>query len=212
VDVKEDIKTGLKNASYLATGNVLTRVIGLIGFVFIARMLGPNDYGIYTTVGTFVGFFHFFLLGGLNKTIIREGSKDVNLMHIYLEIALGIRNLLIVIAILICIISTFFTPYEFQTRLYIIIFSFELVYAGLNTIFGTVYQVTEKMHYISIFGIINRALFVGISIFFLYLGFGVLSLFLIALFSNFLTLIINFRFDLPFRNSMVINFYTLGTR
>ena len=51
------------------------------------------------------------------------------------------------------------------------------------------------MQYISIFGIANRALFVSLSITFLYLGFGLLSLFIIALFSNFLTLLINYKYS-----------------
>ena len=44
---KKSIIRGLKNASYLIIGNFLSMVINFFGFVFIARLLGPSDYGIY---------------------------------------------------------------------------------------------------------------------------------------------------------------------
>jgi O-antigen/teichoic acid export membrane protein len=196
---------GIRNASYLAAGNFVTQVISFIGFIYIARMLGPYDYGIYVTVGAFVGMFDILLLGGLNKTVMREGSKDLASMHIHLEKTIGLRNVLVLIAIIVCIICSLFTPYGFQTKLYIVLFSSQLVYTGLRGFLGTIYQATEKMHYISILSIANRALFVCLSIAFLWYGFGLLALFLIALFSHFSTLAINYRLSQRFVN---FNFFS----
>jgi O-antigen/teichoic acid export membrane protein len=189
---------GIKNVSYLSIGNFAVEIINIVGFIFIARMLGAKNYGIYVTVGTFVGMFEFILLEGLNKSVMREGSKDLTKMQAQLENNIGIRNALILAAIIVCIISSFFVPYELQTKLYIILFSFQLVYSGLKGFLGTIFQATEQMKYISIFGIFNRVLFVGSSILFLYLGFGLLALFLISLFSNLLTLLLNFRVSRKF--------------
>ncbi len=199
------ISRGIKNASYLAIGNLITQIISFVGFIYIARMLGPDNYGIYVTVGAFVGLFEILLLTGLNKTIIREGSKDISSMYTFLEKTIGIRNLFIITAIIVCIISSFFTPYELQTKLYITLFSFQLAYTGLRGFLGTIYQATEKMHYISIFGIANRIIFVSLSIAFLYCGFGVLALFLISLFSNFLTVFINYFYS---RKYIKFNFFS----
>ena len=71
------LKRGLANASFRTAGNFLSQAISFVGFVFIARMLGAEDYGIYVTVGAFVGMFDLLLLTGLHKTILREGSKNV---------------------------------------------------------------------------------------------------------------------------------------
>jgi len=161
---------GIKNASYLAGGNLIVQIITFIGFIYIARILGPDNYGIYVTVGAFVGIF------------------DI----IYLEKTIGLRNLLILAAIITCIGCSFFMPYKLQTRLYIILYSAELAYAGIKGFFGIIYQAIEKMQYISILDIVNKALFVSLSIAFLYHGFGLLTLFLLALFSHFSTLIINY--------------------
>jgi O-antigen/teichoic acid export membrane protein len=184
---------GIKNASYLAIGNLLTQIVSFIGFLYIARMLGPNDYGIWVTVGAFVGMFDLLLLGGLNKAVLREASKDISSMHVYLEKTIGVKNLLNLLAIVVCIICSFLTPYNLQTKLYIIICSFGLSYNSFEGFLGIIYQATENMQYISIFSIINRISFVSLSIVFLYYGFGLLALYLIALFSNLSTLIINYK-------------------
>jgi len=200
-----NISRGIKNASYLAIGNLITQFVSFIGFIYIARMLGPDNYGIYVTVGAFVGLFEILLLLGLNKTITREGSKDISSMHTFLEKTIGMRNFLILTAIVVCIICSSFTPYELQTKLYIILFSFQLAYTGLKGFLATIYQATEKMQYISIFGIVNRVIFVSLSIAFLYRGFGVLALFIIALFSNLLTISANYFYS---RRYVKFNFFS----
>ena len=154
----KEIIIGIKNASFLAIGNLFVHGIAFIGFIFIARMLGPDDYGIYITVGVFVGLFEILLLNGLNKTLTREGSKNLKLMRTYLEKTIGLRNALILVAIIACIITSRFTPYELQTKLYILIFSFNLAYTGIKGFLETIYQATENMKYISICNILNQSL------------------------------------------------------
>jgi len=193
---------GIKNASYLAFGNLLSQVIGLVGFAYIARVLGPHDYGIYLTVGTFVGMFDVLLLTGVEKVIIREGSQDVSFMHLYLEKTIGIRNVLGLLAVVVCIGCSFFTPYETQTKLYIVLFSSQLACTGLRGFLQTIYQVTERMRYIALLGVANRTLSVGLSIVFLYCGFGLLSLFLVVLGSDLVTILATYRHSqslVPFR-------------
>jgi len=183
---------GLKNASYLALGNLISKVIVFIGFIFIARLLGPENYGIYATVGAFVGFFQIFLVQGLSKVIVREGSKNIDSADEVLKRTIGLRNLLILVAVALCVIVSFFMPYEVQTKLYIIIFSSQLAYMGLTNFIGTVYQIREKMQYMALFDILNRFLFISASVVFLYLGFGLMSLFIIAFVSYAVTLFLNY--------------------
>lgn len=190
-----DFWRGIKNTSYLASGNLLVQVISFVGFVFIARMLGPEDYGIYVTVGAFVGMFNIFLLKGLRKTIVREGSKDLSSLSGILERTVGLRNWFILAAIGLCIGASFVAPYPLQTKLYIVLFSFDLAYKGITGFLETIYQSHQKMHFISFFNILNRILFVSLSITFLYLGFGLLTLFLIALFSHLITIVVDYRFS-----------------
>jgi O-antigen/teichoic acid export membrane protein len=189
---------GIKNASYLAVGNIFSQIISFVGVIYIARLLGPDNYGVYITVGAFVGFFEIILLDGMNKTIIREGSKNLDTMHITLDKTIGVRNLLIVAAIFACIIFSFFMPYSSQTKLFIVVLSVRLANTGLIGFLGTIYQAFEKMKYISYLNIMDRALFTSLAIAFLYLGYGLMAVFLVALFSHFLTLFISFKVSRKF--------------
>lgn len=192
-EVKSIPLRGIKNVSYLTLGNFAVEFINIVGFIYIARLLGAKNYGIYVTVSTFVGMFDLLLMEGLNKSVMREGSKDLAQMHLKLERIIGIRNALIVTAILICIFSSFFAPYEPQTKKFILLFSFQLVYLGLRGFLSAIFQASENMKYLSLFGIFNRLLFVGLSIVALQVGLSLTAIFLISIFSNLATLLLSYR-------------------
>lgn len=187
------VRRGLKNASWLAIGNLVSQAVAFLGFAFIARLLGPNGYGVYVTVGAFVGMFDIFLLRGLDKVIVRQGSRDLTSMDRALERTVAVRNALVLIAIGACMIGCLFAPYKVQTKLYIVLFSLNLIHGGLNGFFGTIYQASQKMQYMAILGIANRVLCVGASIAYLYLGGGLLGLFMILLVSNLAMLLVTYR-------------------
>ena len=190
---------GIKNASYLSLGNLAVQLINIFGYIYIVRMLGSRNYGVYLTVSTFVEWFDFLLLGGLYTVLLREGSKDLARMHIQLESAAGIRNGLVLFSITACVMTSFFiAPYDFRTKIYIVVFSFQIIYNGLRGFYEVILQATENMKYLSLLSIVDRILFVGLSVAFLYFGFGLTALFLVSLFSNFFTLFLKYRISRRF--------------
>jgi len=189
---------GLKNTSYLIIGNVVSQTIQLFGGIYIARILGPDQYGFYITIGAFVGVFFIFTFGGLNKVVLRECSKNTDDMRCIFERTIGLRNLAILLSVLLCIIASFFTSDSLQMQLYIIIFSADLVIKGINGFLCTIYQATEEMKFISIFSIITNVLSTGFSILILYLGYGVLELLIVQLGSHLIVLIMNYKFSKRF--------------
>lgn len=184
---------GLKNASYLTIGNVFTAIISLAGSIFIARKLGPTNYGELNTAMAFIGMFGALSLGGLNKVVIREGSKDLKKLGLILNQTTGIKNLFAFIAVLSCIIGSFFAPYDTQLRIYIAIVSFDLVYRSFNGYLGTIYKSHEQMKYDAFINFLARFLYVTFAVIFVYIGFGVLALVIILVMSHLITLLINFQ-------------------
>jgi len=192
------ILNGLKNASYLSIGHFFAMVINLFAFIYIARLLGPSDYGIYATVVAFVGLFSVVSFTGVNKVVLREGAKNFDQMGNYFEKILGVKIFLTLIAIAICIIGSFIMPYPLQVKLFIVLYSFTLIYTSFHWFFVTVYHAAEKMQYASALTIFNRILFVPLAITFLFLGYGLLSLFVISLSIEILTLIVNYKLTKKF--------------
>ncbi|MHC5059697.1 MAG: flippase [Planctomycetota bacterium] len=192
------ISRGLKNASYLAIGNFTGQLVMFLGIMYIARKLGPAEFGVYTTVGTFVGVFQIFLFIGLNKVVLREGSKDVSAMGGVLERTIGVRIMFILTAVMLCVSCVFFAPYELRTKLYIVMFSAHLVWLGIDSLLVMIYQANEKMQFISIFNLAAKAGFVILAILLLHFGFDLVWLFAAFLLAHFTTLIVNYRFSKRF--------------
>jgi len=183
---------GLKNTSYLTIGNIFSQLVGLVGFVYIARYLGPENYGIYAIVIAFVGMFSLLTFTGINKVVIREGSKNLDEMAKALETSSGLKNLFSLFAILSCILATLFFPYSLQVKTYIVLFSFDLFYRSASSYISTIYQAAEVLKYSAFLTILNRLVFVSLSITVLYLGYGILYLFLSQIVSHLFTLSLNF--------------------
>jgi len=196
---------GLKNATYLSFGNLLGLFINFFGFIYIARSLGPSDYGIYSTLGAFVGLFSILTFTGFTKVVLREGSKDLHQMGNFIEKIMGIKILFTFIAINVCIISSLFMPYSTQEKIYIIVISATLIYHSFYGFFGSVFQAAEKMQYNSLLKVLDRTLFVSISIFILYLGYGLPGLLGVLLFSHSLILIFEYILTKRFVRFKLVN-------
>lgn len=192
------ISRGVKNASYLTIGHFITMAINFFGFIYIARILQPTDYGIYVSVVSFVGLFDILTFKGFNKVILREGSKDLNQMGYYFEKSIGLKLFFTILSIIVCVFSSIILPYSLQEKIYIVIYSLILIHHSLFGFFSTIFQAAEKMQYISALKILDRTFFIGLSIIFLYFGFGILALIMLSVVIEIFILIINYRLTKKF--------------
>jgi len=145
-----------------------------------------------------VGLFGFLTLSGLNKVIIRESAKDLTKIKQILEDTIGLRNLFSFLAAFVSLFIALFIDYDSGTRFYIIIFSVSLIISGFQSSIYTIYQSFEEMKYLSFFAIARQILLVPLSILFLKLGYGILSLIIISLVINFTILVVNYAYSKRF--------------
>ena len=199
------LKRGIKNSSYLAVGQFISQAVSLIGFIYIAKMLGPENFGIYNIVTAFVGVFALLTFSGINKVVLRDCSKNISRIKEILERTIGVRMLFSVFALIVCIFVSFFVDYSSEIKIYIVIFSFDLLFNGLRESINIIYQAKQKIKYIALFNVIKTILIVSLSVIFLFLGHGVLSLFFIHAVITLLVLIANY---LVSRNIVVFNVFS----
>jgi len=64
-----------KNTSWLFGGRILKMVVALSVGVYVARYLGPKQYGLLSYALAFVGLFSAFASLGMNNIIVRELVK-----------------------------------------------------------------------------------------------------------------------------------------
>ena len=66
-----------KNTSWLFGEKILRLFLGLFISIWVARYLGPEQFGILSYALSFVGLFTFLATLGLDSIVIRELVKDV---------------------------------------------------------------------------------------------------------------------------------------
>ena len=187
------LKKGVTNIGYLFTGNVISQFIRFIGLLYIARILGPENYGLYVIAGSFVGTFSFLRFEGINRVILRQSSRDLKKMKEFLEISTGLKNLFSLLSIIVTILIALCVPvYSTKLKIYIVILSMQHFTKSSSSFLNVIYQATEKMKYMSYFSVINSIIFVTLAFILLNMGFRVLALILINVFSNSVTLACNF--------------------
>tara|TARA_R110002049_G_scaffold303988_1_gene498766 strand:+ start:2206 stop:3507 length:1302 start_codon:yes stop_codon:yes gene_type:complete len=123
-----------KNTSLLLTDKVLRIFIGLFVGVWVAKYLGPNQFGVFAYVNSVVGLFSAIAAMGLNELIVQKiviGKYDLNEIlgtAFYLKIG-GF------LATLVCIIITMFIiDSDYYTKSLIIILTFGFLFQSFNVI------------------------------------------------------------------------------
>jgi len=174
-------KTSIKNISYLTIGQGISQAISLIGVLYIPKLLGPEGYGDYQTVLSYVSIFTVFSLTGLNKVVVRNGSRELSKLSNEIESIIGIRHLFTFLAALIAVLAAFYLNYDSEIILYISIYVFWL---WIRTIEGTVnliFQAHQELIYFSVFSVIKSILLTSSLITVLLLGRGIIELLMIDL-------------------------------
>ncbi len=189
------IKRGLKNFSYLTIGTVISQVIGFIGFIYIARYLGPDHYGVYVTVGAFVSIFQLLAIPGLRKVVVRECSKNLDNSEDILRETIGVQSLFILIAIAVMLFASLFTGYALTTKLYIAIFSLKLSSESFRGYFDAIYKSHERMEYLAVFRVVRMLIFVGAAISVLLLGYGLFGVVMVTVISFLIDVLLRFQYS-----------------
>tara|TARA_Y100000588_G_C14267332_1_gene930547 strand:- start:889 stop:3156 length:2268 start_codon:yes stop_codon:yes gene_type:complete len=198
------IRTGLTNATFLTVINVFISFIQFLSQIYVVRVLGPSDYGIWITVGAFNALFGFFGIGGYNKVMIREGSKDIENMSRVLNNTIGIRQIGCLFGILFCNIFVYISNYSDLTKMLVSVWSLSLLFGGMTSFPDAVFRAHEKF-------ILNGKLNLGLKIIYvtltlssLYLGFGIEGYVVSATFIMFLGFIVKYLFAIRYTKFKIL--------
>ena len=188
-----NISLVLKNISFLVSGQIITQIISFIGVAFIARKLGVENYGMYTTVLAYVSLFTLLNLSGSYKVIIREGSKDLTSLHTVIEKLIGIKTVFALLSIFATIIiALFINSYSLQLKYFIFLYSLTHFYNVYSSFNFSIFQASQKMQYISYLSVFVSFSYTVAAAIAIYLGCGVLVLLIINIVVNGLSLVIGY--------------------
>lgn len=180
-----------KNTIFIAVSQALIKAINFIFIVFLARLIGAQDFGKYSFVMVLFGMLSLLANFGFDVLIIRDIARNRSLSSTYFWNSLFIK--LIVSLFILFIISVFFGFTSIISdaikRNCLLISCFIL---SFNCITQTMWSFTdayEKMQYHSILNVFYNFGRMAIGLTLIFMGYGLIILFLGLLFVEILVLI-----------------------
>lgn len=123
-----------RNTSWLFFEKILRMFVGLFVGIWVARYLGPEDFGLFSYAQSFVGLFAAIATLGLDSIVVRELLKDENKRDKLLGTAFGLKFIGAIIVIVILTIAINFTSNDRATNILIYIIASATIFQSFNVI------------------------------------------------------------------------------
>jgi O-antigen/teichoic acid export membrane protein len=179
-----------KNLIALSTSYFSVAILSMLLSIFIARLLGDVALGKYFIASYIPPLFLVLLDLGFETYIIREVARKKDQASKYLSNAFTFRLLLIPIIISMILVAVNLLGYPENTKYIVYLFSIYYIFSSLSSLIKMTFRAFEKMGYEAIITIFISILRISLCLLFLYLGYGLLTLALIFIFSGILEFII----------------------
>lgn len=117
----------IKNFFSLVVGNVISKFLTFLGFVVIARVLGPDIFGKINFVQAISLYFLILTHLGLSLLGTREIAHNKTMVTKYVNEIFTLRLLLAMISFVVLIAFAYIIKFPFETRILIILFGLSLL-------------------------------------------------------------------------------------
>jgi O-antigen/teichoic acid export membrane protein len=165
----------VKNVTYIFAGEIISKVLGLITAIILARYLGPENYGKYAFIVSFAFIFVVISDFGLNDLVVRDVARNHSLAKQYFASSVVIKGLLSCFSMGVLILLVFAMGYARDTVVCAVIYSSYILFFTLGNSISSIFKAFERMNYVSLITAINSILslvFIGILV----LGGGTLTM------------------------------------
>lgn len=119
----------IRNVFWAVIGKVITLFSTLIVGIFVARYLGPKQYGLMNYVISIASLFTVFATFGSSEIIIRELSKKERPKEVVLGSAMALRMGLAILCFISIVIYLFFSGETTETSTLILIYSSSIFFS-----------------------------------------------------------------------------------
>ena len=123
-----------KNTSWLFGEKILRMVVGLFVGVWVARYLGPEQYGLLSYAQSFVGLFAAFATLGLDGIVVRELVKDESRRDELIGTAFWLKLAGSIVVLSLLAIAVNFTSNDSDTNVIVFIIASATVFQAFNVV------------------------------------------------------------------------------
>lgn len=139
-----------KNTFFLSASQITARAIGFLYFIFLARMLGVETFGIYNFTLAFVYSFTPVADFGIERLVLRDISRKPEKTSFYLTRLLPLRFLLTIGAYFAALILGVVLGQSSRQILYLAIFGLYLLPCNLTYLIASFQNARERMGYMAV--------------------------------------------------------------
>jgi len=123
-----------KNISWLFYDKIIRILGGLLVGIWVARYLGPGDFGVLNYALAYTALFKIFANLGLDQIIIREIVKKPKLTPYLLGTAFGVKLAGGLVAITLIAVSLFFMEMNALTKIVVMVIAAGFIFQSLDVI------------------------------------------------------------------------------
>lgn len=123
-----------KNTSWLFTEKILRMVVGLFVGVWVARYLGPEQFGLFSYAQSFVGLFTAIATFGLDAIVVRELVKDESRRDELIATAFWLKVIGAFLVLTVLAIAVNFTSNDHATNVIVFIVASATIFQSFNVI------------------------------------------------------------------------------
>jgi len=149
-----------KNFLSLSVANIIVGLAGFVGIVYLARVLGPADFGVVNFAIAIITYFMLIANLGLPMLGTRQIARDKDRVREYTANIIALRLALAVISFLLLLLFVLIIDRPAETKYLIVLYGLALFPFALHL--EWLFQGIEKMEYIAIAQIIGATLYVAL--------------------------------------------------
>jgi len=145
------LQTIVKNIISLATGGLITRLLFIITELIIARSMGAEVFGQFSTALAYTTIFGSFINFGVDFYLVKTISQKPYTIEWIFGNTLFIKAACAIIVYIFMILLAIYLKYSSNIFLLIQIFGFYNVLLGFQETFASLFQALEKMEKIAFY-------------------------------------------------------------
>ena len=162
-----------RNTGFVFASGTVSKLFAFIFVAYAARVLGPEEFGLYALIGTFTFFFSFFGDFGINAVAIREISKNREKIEEVFNSVLSLKVGLVVLAYPFLFAAVNILGYGENIKYLIYIAGLTAIFSVFSSSFGIIYMALERFKVPALISAFVSLLHNFANIIVLYLGYGV---------------------------------------
>ncbi len=129
---RPEVKKHSINLGWMFFGRLGGMAISFIATAYMARNLGPTNYGQLSYALSYVGLFSFLATLGIEQILYRDLIKFPEKRNVYMGSALGIRLFSAIVAVILCVLSAMIWSTKDVSLFLIFIVSLTFVFSSFQ--------------------------------------------------------------------------------